>query len=247
MRKRSTSLIALMAVTLGAVTFGAVMAPAGTASAAQAAGAVPAATATTAAQRVAVTDRVAVPKKKKKTVKLTFDDGPGDYTYRVLDVLKKYKVKATFCVVGKNIADYPKTTLRIVREGHLICNHSFTHADLTTLSTAKVKKEITDCQKAIKGATKVNTKVIRFPYGASNPKVRKVAKDLKLRSLGWDVDPEDWRNPPAKTITARILKATGPGDIVLLHDGGGDRKQTVASLAGTIAKLKKKGYTFVVA
>lgn len=246
MRKRSTSLIALMAVTLGAVTFGAVMAPAGTASAAQAAAAVPAAASTAAVQQVVVTKLAAAPK-KKKTVKLTFDDGPGDYTYRVLDVLKKYKVKATFCVVGKNIADYPKTTLRIVREGHLICNHSFTHADLTTLSTAKVKKEITDCQKAIKGATKVNTKVIRFPYGASNPKVRKVAKDLKLRSLGWDVDPEDWRNPPAKTITARILKATGPGDIVLLHDGGGDRKQTVASLAGTIAKLKKKGYTFVVA
>jgi peptidoglycan/xylan/chitin deacetylase (PgdA/CDA1 family) len=233
-----------MAVTLGAVTFGAVMAPAGTASAAQAAGAVPAATA---AHRVAGTDQVAVARKKKKTVKLTFDDGPGDYTYQVLDVLKKYKVKATFCVVGKDLANYPKTTLRIVREGHLICNHSFTHADLTKLSTAKAKKEITDCQAAIKKATKVNAKVMRFPYGASNPKVRKIVKDLKLRSLGWDVDPEDWRNPPAKTITARILKATGPGDIVLLHDGGGVRKQTVASLAGTITKLRKKGYTFVVA
>lgn len=248
MRKRTMSLIPLMAVTLGAVTFGAVMAPAATASAAQPAAAVPAATVTTAVHRVAVTtQQAAAKKKKKKTVKLTFDDGPGDYTYHVLDVLKKYKVKATFCVVGKDIANYPKTTLRIVREGHLICNHSFTHADLTTLSTAQVKKEITDCQQAIKSATKVTAKVIRFPYGASNPKVRKIVKDLKLRSLGWDVDPEDWRNPPAKTITARILKATGPGDVVLMHDGGGVRKQTVASLAGTITKLKKKGYTFVVA
>jgi peptidoglycan/xylan/chitin deacetylase (PgdA/CDA1 family) len=234
MRKRSTSMAVAVVLTVGALAV-----PAGNASAAMAP--VAAVAAQAAAAPVATTATA------KKTVALTFDDGPGDYTYKVLDILKKYKVKATFCIVGDNVANYPKTTLRIVNEGHQVCNHSWSHPDLTTLSKAQVKKQLTDAQAAIKKATKKTPAVVRFPYGASNATVRAVAKGLKLRVLGWDVDPKDWRNPPAKTITARILKATGPGDVVLMHDGGGNRTQTKASLPGTILKLRKKGYTFVLA
>jgi peptidoglycan/xylan/chitin deacetylase (PgdA/CDA1 family) len=243
-RKTNTSIFALTALAVGLI-----------AAPAQAAGAdpVPAtASATVAAAPAAdltVTTKVTVraAKPKKKTVALTFDDGPSDYTYRVLDMLKKYKIKATFCIVGDNVASYPKTTLRIKTEGHRLCNHSRDHADLTTLSAAQAKKELTDCQTQIKAATNLAPKVVRFPYGATNTKVNKIAKDLKLREVKWDVDPLDWKNPPPKTITARILKATTPGDVVLLHDGGGDRSHTVSSLPGTIVKLKKKGYTFVLA
>jgi peptidoglycan/xylan/chitin deacetylase (PgdA/CDA1 family) len=253
MRVRNTSMVAAMALVIGAIAAPAAATPAAasvatghavaTTKAAAGATTKAAAAATTKAAAAATTKAAA----KKKTVALTFDDGPGDYTYKVLDILKKYKIKATFCIVGGNVASYPKTTLRIVDEGHQLCNHSWSHPDLTTLSAAKVKKQLTDTEAAIKEATKKSPTVVRFPYGASNAKVRKVAKSLKLRTLGWDVDPEDWRKPPAKTITARILKATGPGDVVLMHDGGGDRSRTVASLAATIAKLKKKGYTFVLA
>jgi peptidoglycan/xylan/chitin deacetylase (PgdA/CDA1 family) len=239
-RKTNVSIVALAALTVGLVIVPAQAAGAAPASA-------PAAAAAPVAVAAAAAEGFAARKKKKKTVALTFDDGPSDYTYKVLDVLKKYKIKATFCIVGDNVASYPKTTLRIQQEGHQLCNHSRDHADLTTLSTADAKKELTDCQKQIKTVTEVAPKVVRFPYGASNGKVLKIAKDLKLRNVKWDVDPLDWKNPPPKTITARILKATTPGDVVLLHDGGGDRSHTVSSLPGTIAKLKKKGYTFVLA
>jgi peptidoglycan/xylan/chitin deacetylase (PgdA/CDA1 family) len=244
-RKTNVSIMAMAALVVGLITV-----PAQAASAAPAAQvAAPVAAAVSVSVPLAPVTGFAAKKKaaKKKTVALTFDDGPSDYTYRVLDVLKKYKIKGTFCIVGNNVKSYPKTMLRIQKEGHRLCNHSRDHADLTKLSTANAKKELTDCQGQIKAATKVAPKVVRFPYGASNAKVRKVAKDLKLRSLGWDVDPLDWKNPPPKTITARILKATTPGDVVLMHDGGGDRSHTVSSLPGTIAKLKKKGYTFVLA
>ena len=240
MRNRTTSMLAVLAVALGVVTV-----PAAAAQAAPTRAAAAAVPASVAAMAGPV--QKAPPKKKKKKVALTFDDGPSDYTYKVLDVLKKYKVKATFCIVGNNVTNYPLTTARIADEGHRLCNHGFTHADLTTLTEDQVKAEITQGQTALTDATGVTPKVIRFPYGASNPMVRKVAKDLHLRSVGWDVDPEDWRNPTAKTITARILKKTSSGDVVLLHDGGGDRTRTVASLKGTITKLKKKGYTFVLA
>jgi peptidoglycan/xylan/chitin deacetylase (PgdA/CDA1 family) len=235
-RKTTKTLLAVLGMTIGVLTVPATAAQAAPASAAAVAAPVQAQTALLVA---------AAP--KKKTVALTFDDGPGDYTYQVLDVLKKYKVKATFCVIGNQVPDFPNTMKRIVDEGHRLCNHSQTHADLTKGSTAKVKRELTGCQVAVKDSTKVTMSVVRFPYGASNATVRKVAKGMKLRALGWDVDPEDWRNPPAKKITERIVKATTPGDVVLLHDGGGVRRQTVNSLAGTITQLKKKGYTFVLA
>jgi peptidoglycan/xylan/chitin deacetylase (PgdA/CDA1 family) len=251
MRQRTTTMITALAVSIGGLTVSA--SPASASSSAAAPVTRVAAVQPLAADPLFTVQQPAAAKqpsaaKKKKTVALTFDDGPSDYTYKVLDKLKQYKVKATFCIVGDNVASYPKTTLRIIKEGHRLCNHSFTHADLTTLSSAEVKKELVDCQAALKTATKVTPTVVRYPYGASNATVRKVAKGLKLRSVGWTVDPEDWNNnPPAKTITARIVKKVKPGSIVLLHDGGGDRTQTAASLPGTIAKLKKKGYTFVLA
>lgn len=245
MRKRSVSLLALVAVGLGFVAVPAQAAPAVPAGRVAA----PAAVAVAPAQPLDLVGYAvaAKPKKKKKTVALTFDDGPSDYTYQVLDVLKRYKVKATFCVVGNNVRLYPKTTLRIVREGHLICNHTRDHANLTKLSKAKIRTNLATAQTQIKAVTKVKPKVVRFPYGASNAKVLTVAKALKLRSVGWDVDSFDWKNPPSTTISARVVKLTRAGDVVLMHDGGGNRSRTVASLSSIIVKLKKKGYTFVVA
>ena len=183
----------------------------------------------------------------RKTVALTFDDGPSTHTPQVLDILKRSGVKATFCVVGDNAAHFKATMKRIVAEGHQLCNHSRDHANLPKLSDGEAEDEITDAQAQITEAAGVKPKTLRFPYGAGNDHLRRMAKKRHLRILGWDIDPEDWRKPPAATITARIVAQVRPGDVVLMHDGGGDRSHTIASLSGTITKLKARDYTFVLA
>jgi peptidoglycan/xylan/chitin deacetylase (PgdA/CDA1 family) len=179
-----------------------------------------------------------------KTVALTFDDGPSAYTAQVLDVLKRYNVTATFCVLGDEVRRYPGTARRIVREGHRLCNHTRNHPDMVRLSSSAARRQITGTQQRIRAVTGITPTTFRFPYGSSNARVRAIVKRSGLRNLRWDVDTRDWQRPPARTITARILRGTGPGDVVLMHDGGGNRSTTVASLDDSIRGLRKKGYTF---
>ncbi|RZU53165.1 peptidoglycan/xylan/chitin deacetylase (PgdA/CDA1 family) [Krasilnikovia cinnamomea] len=182
----------------------------------------------------------------RKTIALTFDDGPHPrYTPQVLNLLRKYHVKATFCIVGDNAARYPALVRRIRAEGHRLCNHTRNHANMTRLSNSAARKQITTAQRQIRAAAGVSPTVFRFPYGASNARVRAVVRDCGLRNLRWTVDTKDWERPAARTITARVLRGARPGAVVLMHDGGGNRSRTVASLDSTIRQLKHKGYTFV--
>jgi peptidoglycan/xylan/chitin deacetylase (PgdA/CDA1 family) len=183
----------------------------------------------------------------RKTVALTFDDGPSRYTPQILDVLKKNHVKATFCMLGNNVGPYAAAARRVVREGHRLCNHSRNHANFTKLSTAAARSQIVWTQNKISSVTKRTPKVFRFPYGASNARVRTVVRGQNLRILGWTVDTRDWSRPGTSTITSRAVKGARPGAVILMHDGGGNRSQTVASLNATIRQLKAKGYTFVLA
>lgn len=183
-----------------------------------------------------------------RTVALTFDDGPHPrYTPRVLDVLKRHRVRATFCVTGDNVGRYPHTTRRIRNEGHRICNHTRNHPDMATLSSAAARRQVLDTQRQVQRTTGVTPTTFRFPYGSSNARVRSVVRDCRLRILGWTVDTGDYLRPPARTITARVVGNVRPGAVVLMHDGGGDRTNTVNSLEQMIRQLKRKGYTFVVA
>ncbi|MEU4563089.1 polysaccharide deacetylase family protein [Actinoplanes sp. NPDC023936] len=184
---------------------------------------------------------------KRKTVALTFDDGPSKYTPQVLDILKRNNVKATFCMLGNNVGPYQKTAKRIVREGHRLCNHSRSHPDFTDLSNSAARSQVVWTQKKIKSVTGRSPQVFRFPYGASNSRTRKVVRDQGLRILGWTVDTRDWSRPGTSVIVSRAVNNTRPGGVVLMHDGGGNRSQTVAALDKTIKKLKAKGYTFVLA
>ncbi|MBB2940689.1 peptidoglycan/xylan/chitin deacetylase (PgdA/CDA1 family) [Actinoplanes lutulentus] len=184
---------------------------------------------------------------KKRTIALTFDDGPSKYTPQILDILKRQKVKATFCMLGNNVGQYRKTAKRVVREGHRLCNHSRNHPDFTTLTRSQARSQVRFTQRKIREVTGRAPRTFRFPYGASNRTTRAVVRDEGLRILGWTVDTRDWQRPGAAVITRRAVRGARPGGVVLMHDGGGDRRQTVASLENTIRKLKAAGYTFVLA
>ncbi|MBG0568407.1 polysaccharide deacetylase family protein [Actinoplanes aureus] len=184
---------------------------------------------------------------RSKTVALTFDDGPSPYTPRILDILRRHRVKATFCLLGNNVGGYRKTARRIVREGHRLCNHSRDHADFTSLSRSAARANVRQAQARIRNVAGRGPRAFRFPYGASNAATRAVVRGEGLRILGWTVDTRDWQGPPASTITRRAVRNAHPGAVILMHDGGGDRSHTVASLGDTIRRLKGKGYTFVLA
>ena len=180
-----------------------------------------------------------------RTVALTFDDGPAPATVEILAVLRRNHVKATFCMLGVQAKRYPAIARKVVREGHQLCNHSRDHKNLARLSKAAARAEVADGQRQIHAATGVTPKIFRFPYGSSDAQSRKVVAGFHLRRLGWDVDPQDWRRPPTRQITARIVRHAHRGCVVLMHDGGGDRSHTAASLDATIKQLRKHGYRFV--
>jgi peptidoglycan/xylan/chitin deacetylase (PgdA/CDA1 family) len=179
------------------------------------------------------------------SVFLTFDDGPDPtWTLRVLDVLRAAGVKATFCMVGRYVRAYPDIARRVVADGHTLCNHTDSHARLDTLGAAAIEAEIQNAASSIQAATGVRPSLFRFPYGRTSPTASGIVGRLGLRVLGWTVDPSDYTRPGADTITTRVAQAVKPGSIVLLHDGGGDRSQTVAAISSLITSLRAAGYSF---
>ncbi|WP_255658174.1 transglycosylase domain-containing protein [Actinoplanes sp. L3-i22] len=179
-----------------------------------------------------------------KRLALTFDDGPSDYTPAVLDLLAQYHVKATFCVVGENATWYPQQVRRIVADGHRLCNHSMHHDDLGIISAAKSAADIAEADAAIAEAAPGSTVTYyRAPYGDFGPSAK--AGGLAGHTpLGWVVDPDDWLLPGADVIEQRIKQQLTPRAVVLVHDGGGDRKQTVEALRKLIPDLLADGWTF---
>jgi peptidoglycan/xylan/chitin deacetylase (PgdA/CDA1 family) len=180
-----------------------------------------------------------------RTVALTFDDGPSAWTPRILAVLRKHQVTATFCMLGDEAQRYPAYARQVVREGHQVCNHSRDHADLARLPKRQARREVVVAERQIRDAAGVSPTIFRFPYGSSDRTARAVVRGYGMRALGWDVDPKDWTRPPARTITARIVGHVRPRSVVLMHDGGGDRAHTLAALDATITELRRRGYRFV--
>jgi peptidoglycan/xylan/chitin deacetylase (PgdA/CDA1 family) len=179
-----------------------------------------------------------------KRLALTFDDGPSDDTPQVLDLLKKYGIKATFCMVGEEVQRYPELVRRVVAEGHELCNHSWKHDDLGTMSAAAARDDIERTDAAIAAAAPgVTVPFFRAPYGSWGHSAKEGVK-AGHTPLGWVVDPDDWLLPGADVIADRIEQQLTPRAVVLVHDGGGDRKQTVEALRKLIPKLKGEGWTF---
>lgn len=176
-----------------------------------------------------------------KKVLLTFDDGPHTNTVKVLEVLKKYDVKALFFVIGKNIQGNEAILKQIVSDGHQIGNHSFSHHNFIDLwSTKKVTKDFVTCQKLIE-QYQPNTKLFRPPYGVTNPNIAKAVKTLGLQSIGWNVRSYDTSIKDVEKIKQRVLSQLKPGAIILLHD----RLDFMPDLLETlIPAIKGKGYSF---
>lgn len=173
-----------------------------------------------------------------KVVFLTFDDGPDPvWTPRVLEVLAKYDAHATFFELGSMQSAHPGIRDQVLAAGNTIGNHSISHAQLTKVSAAKRHHEIYDGPQS---------KCFRPPYGAANAKVRADIKAAGMVPVLWDIDTVDWQRPGKKAIVNSILTQARSGSVVLMHDAGGDRSQTVAALDQVLETLTAQGYTFPV-
>ncbi|MEU8223849.1 polysaccharide deacetylase family protein [Kribbella sp. NPDC048915] len=180
-----------------------------------------------------------------KYVVLTFDDGPdAAYTPQVLDILAKFDAKATFFQVGESVRKHPELTKRIHQAGHSVQNHTWTHADLRHLGAAAFRKQITSTDEAIRAQTGSTPACVRPPYGGVDAAVRQRAKAIGKELVVWDVDSRDWKRPGTTAIVQRVLKQVRNGSVILMHDGGGNRTQTVAALPVILKALKAQGYGF---
>jgi peptidoglycan/xylan/chitin deacetylase (PgdA/CDA1 family) len=189
----------------------------------------------------------------KKVVALTFDDGPWDTTTEeILDILKENGAKATFYTIGQQVSSHSDLIQRMVDEGHEIGTHTWDHAEgsgqgvsLNLMSTTERQEEVEKGLNAIKEVTGQDASVyFRAPGGNFDESTASDLKELVMGEIGWNIDTEDWRRPGASVIAERI-KSVQPGGVVLMHDGGGDRSQTVEALRTALPYLKEQGYEFV--
>ncbi|NUR50327.1 MAG: polysaccharide deacetylase family protein [Hamadaea sp.] len=177
------------------------------------------------------------------SVALTFDDGPHPtWTPRVLDQLKAAGVKATFCLIGRQVKANAALVRRMVAEGHTLCNHSWSHdLRLGHRTDAQIKADVLRTDAAIHAVVPgVPIRYFRQPGGEWTAGEVKLLKQMGKVALGWAVDPWDWKNPGVSQIVSRVLGHTSRGAIVLMHDGGGDRSQTNAALRQILPALKAK-------
>jgi peptidoglycan/xylan/chitin deacetylase (PgdA/CDA1 family) len=181
----------------------------------------------------------------RKAIALTIDDGPSPvYTPQLLRLLNKYKVSATFSMIGANVAAHPALAREVADAGHMIVNHTWTHANLAALAPAAVQDQMSRASDAIHRATGTAPGMFRAPYGAWSPAVLKRCQQMRLAPLDWSVDPRDWARPGVGAIVTNIMRNTRTGSIILEHDGGGDRSQTVAALSAVLPRLLAAGFRF---
>ncbi len=181
--------------------------------------------------------------RSRKVVALTFDDGPGPTTSAVLDVLRRERVPATFFLIGQQVSSGAALVKRMLAEGHMVAGHSWNHANLSA-GGVLASGQIGSTANAIQRASGFRPCLWRAPYGAVSPALIGVARGLGATPVQWDVDTNDGQLPGSGTIAARALGARS-GSIVLMHDAGGPRAQTLAALPQIIGGLRSRGYGFV--
>ncbi|MEU1374966.1 polysaccharide deacetylase family protein [Streptomyces triculaminicus] len=192
-----------------------------------------------------------------RAIALTFDDGPNPlYTPGVLDVLARYRVRATFFMLGANVAKYPELARQIADEGHALGNHTWTHTNLDHLPAARIRDEIRRTQDVIAETTGRTPLLFRAPGGHFAPAALTICAELGLRPIAWSIDTVDWSRPGIDRIVRTVLDEVRTGSIVLHHDGSlsehpypefegdNDRSQTVAALAVYLPQLLCSGYRF---
>jgi peptidoglycan/xylan/chitin deacetylase (PgdA/CDA1 family) len=185
--------------------------------------------------------------KGARGVNITIDDGPDPaWTPQVLDVLREYGVKATFCMVGTQAQAHPDLVKQVVAAGHRLCDHSVSHdTTMDKKSEAYQSQQILDAERMITQASGgVRPMYYRAPGGAFTPFSRKLAASRGMRPLGWNVDSKDFERPGTDAIVATVERELPDGPTVLFHDAGGDRSQTVEALRQILPRLKEQGYSF---
>lgn len=181
-------------------------------------------------------------------IALTFDDGPSlAFTPQILGVLEQYGVSATFFCDGQQVQSYPGLVQQMSQAGETIGNHGWNHSDLTRLSPDMIRGQLRSTSIAIQRATGISPTLFRPPYGDTNGVVSSIASQLGMYQILWTIDSRDWQRPGAGAIVSTVLTNARSGSIVLMHDGGGDRSQTVQALPQIIVGLRQRGFTFVVA
>lgn len=180
----------------------------------------------------------------QNVIALTIDDGPDPtYTPQVLEVLREYGTLASFCMIGEQVPGNESLVTDVSVDGHMICNHTWDHSDQTKLSADQVADQIERTNKALR-TVGITPTVYRAPYGNWNSTVFQACADANLRPVDWSVDPVDWSMPGVDSIVNNIMTNTKSGSIILEHDGGGDRSQTVSALKIVLPRLLNKGYSF---
>jgi len=177
-----------------------------------------------------------------KVIYLTFDDGPWvPYTQQMLRVLKDNDAIATFFVVGEMVQEHPDLVPKIVAAGHAIGNHTWSHPQLPTLTDSQIKEELRSTAEVVGPAM---GPCMRPPYGATNERVRAITKSMGYHTYLWTDWAVDWEQPPVADLLESLRNATQDKANILLHDGGGDRPNTVEAVSIMIPRWKKQGYTF---
>ena len=182
---------------------------------------------------------------------LTYDDGPNDpHTQRLLEILARHGVQATFFLIGRYVRQRPEIVREIIQAGHIVGNHTFTHPLLTFNSETAIRQELSECRSALQDAIGEHSSLFRPPFGGRRPAVLRIARELGMSPVMWNVTGYDWNAPPAAEIERKVTKQIRGGDVILLHDGGhkqlgADRSQTLIATDHLIARYKPEGYKFV--
>jgi peptidoglycan-N-acetylglucosamine deacetylase len=186
-----------------------------------------------------------------KEIALTYDDGPNDpHTLRLLEVLARHNVHATFFMIGQYVRQRPDIAREVAKAGHVIGNHTYTHPLLIFQSAAETKKQLMDCRTALTDVIGEHSNLFRPPFGGRLPATLRTARELGLEPVMWNVTGYDWNAPPAAEIERKVMRQMRGGDVILLHDGGhkmmgADRSQTVIATDNLIRRYKDQGHEFV--
>jgi peptidoglycan-N-acetylglucosamine deacetylase len=186
-----------------------------------------------------------------KQLALTYDDGPNDpHTQRLLDVLARHKVHGTFFLIGRYVQQRPDIVRELVKAGHVVGNHTFSHPLLIFKSAQELRSQLDNCDRALTDAVGEHSNLFRPPFGGRRPVVLRIAQRMRLEPIMWNVTAYDWDATSAEHIERKVTSRLRGGNVILLHDGGhrvfgADRSYTVTATDRLISRYKSEGYEFV--
>jgi peptidoglycan-N-acetylglucosamine deacetylase len=189
--------------------------------------------------------------RRSKLLALTYDDGPNDpHTQRLLDVLARHNVHATFFLIGRYCQQRPDIVRELVKAGHVVGNHTFTHPLLTFKRAGELRAQLEECDRAMTAAIGQHSNLFRPPFGGRRPAVLRIARRMGLEPVMWNVTGYDWNASSAEQIERNVTSQVRGGNVILLHDGGhrdfgADRSFTVTATDRLISRYKSEGYGFV--